>query len=227
MSQELFNQLDGLVGAEWARIKDGRFARHVFENGVDRPLYKITMLQLYHYTRYNSINQAFAAWNVEPERIGMLRFCYEHANEELGHEKMVVHDLKSIGLLEPGDLARPPLPSTEALIGYLHYVALVYGAVPRLGYSYWAESVYGHIDELLGRARLDLSLSDAQMSFFVAHSTIDEKHAEEVRHAIAKHSREGLERERMLQVAQTTLRLTGNLLDEALDARLALGGRDQ
>ena len=51
---------------------------------------------------------------------------------------MVIHDLKSIGAYDESDLAKAPLPATEALVGYLYYVALRYGAVARLGYSFWA-----------------------------------------------------------------------------------------
>jgi hypothetical protein len=218
--RELLADLDDIVEKEWAAIHAGPFARHVAEHGVDPDLYRTVLLQIYHYTRHNSINQAFAAWRVDPERIGMLRFCYEHAGEELGHEKMVVHDLESIGLFDPHDLEKPPLPATEALIGYLYYVGLHYGAVPRLGYSYWAESVYEHIDDLLGAARADLKLTDQNMSFFVAHSVIDAKHAEEVREAISRNVRPGPESEQLLQVARTTLRLTGALLDESLAASL-------
>jgi hypothetical protein len=224
MTAEFFAQLDSIVDEEWQAIKAGPFAKHVLQLGVDKDLYKQTMLQIYHYTRHNSINQAFAAWRVEPERIGLLRFCYEHANDELGHEKMVVHDLESIGLLGPGDLDTPPLPSTDALIGYIYYIGLCYGAVPRLGYSYWAETAYDHIGELLGRARTDLDLSDQNMSFFVAHAVIDVKHAEAVRHAIEQYARTDTERRLVLQVARTTLRLTGALLNEVHDAQHASAG---
>jgi len=216
VSPEFVEMLDAVVQEEWDSIHAGRFSQHVAEHGVDPQLYRLVMLQIYHYTRHNSINQAFASWRVEPERIGMLRFCYEHANEELGHEKMVIHDLESAGLLESADLEKPPLPATEALIGYLYYVGLHYGAVPRLGYSYWAESAYDHIDGLLRRTRTDLGLTDKNMSFFIAHSVIDAKHAEEVREAIVKHVGGDRERSQLLQVARTTLRLTGALLDESL-----------
>ena len=221
MSENFFPQLEKVIEDEWAAIKRGAFVRHVLENGVDKDLYKLTMLQIYHYTRHNAINQAFATWRVAPERIGLLRFCFEHASEELGHEKMIIHDLESAGLLEPGDILTLPLPATEAFIGYLYYVGLHYGAVPRLGYSYWAESVYGHIGDLLAKVRSDLSLSDKQMSFFVAHAVIDEKHAEEVRRAIAHHAQDDAERDLILQVARTTLRQTGVLLDEVHSTYLA------
>lgn len=40
------------------------------------------------------------------------KFVYRHASEELGHERMVVHDLKSVGICDETDLNRPPLPAT-------------------------------------------------------------------------------------------------------------------
>jgi hypothetical protein len=221
MSSEFIVKLDRVVQEEWDLVHAGSFSQHVLENGVDADLYRLAMLQIYHYTRHNSINQAFASWRIEPERIGMLRFCYEHANEELGHEKMVVHDLQSVNLLAGGDLDGPPLPATEALIGYLYFVGLQYGAIPRLGYSYWAETAYDHIGALLSRARSDLGLTDKNMSFFVAHSVIDAKHAEEVHQAIVAHVRGDLEESRLLQVARTTLRLTGTMLNEVLATWLA------
>src|SRR6185369_11115146 len=101
----------------------------------------------------NSINQAVAVLRAEPGQQSLLRYAYTHAREELGHELFIVHDLKSIGLLEDGDVFDPPLPATDALINYLYGVALRDGVIPRLGYSYWAESVYEHIGPLLLSAR--------------------------------------------------------------------------
>lgn len=218
MSKDFIATLDGVIDEEWTEIYRSPFAQHVLRLGVDKDLYKLAMLQIYHYTRHNPINQAFATWRVEPERTGLLRFCFEHAAEELGHENMVLNDLRSIGLLEPGDVDAPPLPATEGFIGYLYYVGLHYGAIARLGYSYWAETVYTHIGELLGKARSDLSLDDSQMTFFVAHAVIDEKHAEEVRRAIQHHARTDGEQELILQVARTTLRLTRHLLSDVHEA---------
>lgn len=170
------------------------------------------MVELFHYTRHNSINQAFAAWKVDPEKMGLLKFCYSHADEELGHEKMVEHDLRVVGLLEPNTLEGRPLPPTQALIAYLYYVGLTRGAVARLGYSYRAESAYEHIGEILSAIREKLGFSDAQLTFFVSHEKIDVKHAEEVKEAIERFATSPKEQESIIDVARTTLYLTGKLL---------------
>jgi hypothetical protein len=218
MSQDFIATLDSVIDDEWREIYRAPFAQHVLRLGVDKDLYKLTMMQIYHYTRHNPINQAFATWRVEPERTGLLRFCFEHAAEELGHENMVLNDLRSVGLFEPADLETPPLPATEGFIGYLYYVGLHFGAIARLGYSYWAETVYTHIGELLGKVRADLSLGDNQMTFFVSHAEIDEKHAEDVRRAIQQHAKTDAERDLIVQVTRTTLRLTRHLLSDVHEA---------
>jgi pyrroloquinoline quinone (PQQ) biosynthesis protein C len=172
------------------------------------------MLQVYHYTRFNSINQAACAFSADPGQTTLLRFVYKHALEELGHEKMVLRDLESIAAL-PASLPAP-LPPTQALIAYLNDVAIRLGPIARLGYSYWAEEVYGHIQPILNKFRVDLGLKDEQMTFFVAHSTIDEKHSEEVRLAMQRAVKTDEERAQIKEVARVTLYLTGQLLEESL-----------
>lgn len=216
----LFEELDAAVAAGWARIRRGAFWAHVLDRGMDKDLYVRTMAEIYHYTRHNSVNQAFAAWRVPPEEMALLRFCYHHADEELGHEKMVVHDLESIGVAADETLAAPPLPATQALIGYLYGVGLFEGAVARLGYSYWAERSYEHLAEPLARARGDLGLTDRQMTFFVAHQSIDTKHAEEVQRAVSRFVRTSEQRQQVVGVASTTLYLTGRILEDVLEAHL-------
>lgn len=216
LHRELFERLDRSVGELWAQASKSEFWRHVMTHGFDRELYRITMTQIYHYTRHNSLNQAVAAFSADPDQIGLLRFVYGHAAEELGHEKMVLHDLRAIGLLGSDEgIDEPPLPAVDALINYLYGIALREGPVARLGYSYWAESVYEHIAPVLLQARKSLQLTDQDMAFFVAHAEIDSKHAAEVRQAIRKSVRTAGQAEAVHRVAVTTLWLTISVLDHA------------
>lgn len=216
LHRELFERLDRSIDELWAHASNGEFWRHVLTHGFDRELYRITMTQIYHYTRHNSVNQAVAAFRADPDQIGLLRFVYGHADEELGHEKMVLHDLRAIGLLGPDDgIDEPPLPAVDALINYLYGIALREGPVARLGYSYWAESVYEHIAPVLLQARKSLQLTDHEMAFFVAHAEIDAKHAVEVQQAIRKSVRTVGQAEAVHRVAVTTLWLTVSVLDHA------------
>jgi hypothetical protein len=204
--------LRATVEAEWARIKEGEFWQRVMRAPVTPELWRDLMLQVYHYSKHNSMNQAVAAFVPAPE--ALLKFVYRHAAEELGHEKMVTHDLRSISLLDEADLNAPPLPATEAMIGYLYYVALRYGPVARLGYSFWAEGAHAHIQEPLGKICADLKLTSKNVTFFGAHAEADEAHIQQVEDAVARFAVTPQDQELVTRVCTTTLSLTGQLLEQ-------------
>lgn len=214
MTDAFLDELEVVVAREWQRIRAGNFWRRVLGETVTPSFYRILMEQIYHYTRHNSINQATAAYRTDPNNRKLLRFVYKHALEELGHENMVVHDLNAKGLYDPALPQRRPLASTQALIAYLYQIALESGAVARLGYSYWAESCYGHIDVILKKLAHDLELTEKQMTFFVAHSDIDAKHSAEVAEAIRDSALTDADRRAVIDVATTTLYLTGQILEQ-------------
>jgi hypothetical protein len=212
--------LRAVVDAQWSDIKRGEFWQSVQQRPVRKELYRDMMLQVFHYSRHNSINQAVAAFVPAPE--GLLKFVYRHAAEELGHEKMVIHDLKSIGMWSDEDADASPLPATEALIGYLYFVGLRYGAVARLGYSFWAEGAHAHIQEILAKVCKDLQFTSRNITFFGAHAEADLEHIQQVEEAIARYAVTAQDQALVLRVATTTLSLTGQLLDQV--ARLHTQG---
>lgn len=210
--QDFSAALRGAVETEWARIKEGEFWQRVMRAPVTPQLWRDLMLQVYHYSKHNSMNQAVAAFVPAPE--ALLKFVYRHAAEELGHEKMVTHDLRSIGLLKDEDLDAAPLPATEALIGYLYYVALRYGPVARLGYSFWAEGAHAHIQEPIRKLCGDLKLTSKNVTFFGSHAEADEEHIKQVEDAIERFAVTPQDRELVTRVCVTTLSLTGQLLEQ-------------
>ena len=210
--------LHNVVNDEWGKIKQGKFWTYVLEHPVTKEFYHDLLVEIYHYTSHNARNQAIAAFVPGPE--GLHKFAYHHAYEEHGHEKMVIHDLDSIGMLDQNVLEKMPLPATEALVGYLYAVSMRYGAKARLGYSFWAENVYCHINEILQKTRSDLNLTDKNMSFFVAHAKIDDMHSKEVEECILKYVDTNVEKNLLTQVTKTTLFLTGAMLDQIVGGRL-------
>lgn len=157
------NELAEICDKEWGKIKAGTFFRLANE-AITTELYIDAMVQVFHYTKNNAINQAAATFPEDHKKIGLLRFAMRHALEELGHENMVVRDLDSMDVdLSVFDAA--PLPATEALNGYLYSVAIRGGVIPRLGYSFWAEDSYAHLGGLLDACRNVLKLTDKQLSF--------------------------------------------------------------
>jgi len=212
-------KLTVLCNEQWKKIKAGNFYRLMLteqDPELLRRLYVTLMVQVFHYTKYNAMNQACATFATPHTELGLVRFALRHAIEETGHENMVVHDLRSIGV-DLSTLKASPLPATAALSGYLDSVALRLGVLPRLGYSFWAEDSYEHLQPLLAAFRNKLGLQDNQLTFFVSHATIDEKHANEVKKVIDAYVKSEEEEAAVSQVALTTLFLLGQLLENVAE----------
>ncbi len=201
--------LDDLVKEEWRQITETNpLARYVRQNKVDKELYYVLISQNYHYTKHNARNQALVGVRSLDAPDAYTSFCFHHAHEETGHENMALHDLRTLNLGHK-DLV-PMTPETETFIAYVYWVASTGSPFRRLGYSFWAESVYVHIDGLLAKIKADLALAPKQMTFFVAHSAIDEEHAVEVRKILELCPEE--QWPDVENVMLTTIRLTGSLL---------------
>jgi pyrroloquinoline quinone (PQQ) biosynthesis protein C len=222
-SSTQFARLDRSLQLAWeAMFSTSRFVERIRADRFDARLYGIYMIETYHYTSHNARNQALAGARSFDRSPQYLKFCFEHAEEETGHELMALHDLCSLGLDRSALVLPAPLPATEVLIAYLYWVSQNGNTVQRLGYSYWAENSYGQIDSLLQIVRRKIDLKDSQLTFFVAHSTIDDKHAREVHETIEHHCRSGEDWEAVERVMLTSLALTGRMLEDVDTAYEAL-----
>ena len=189
----------------------------VLRRQYDRRFYGIYLLETYHYVKENPRHQALVACRGAEAPINYLKFCYEHAEEETGHEMMAYHDLKSLGL-EPEEIEiSAPLNSTELLISYLYRISAHGNPLRRLGYSFWAEDSYQYIQDLLSSIAEELQLGKESMTFLVSHSTIDEKHSEEIEGMIKRFAESAEDFEEMLKVMNVTLDLQSNMMDEIVD----------
>ncbi len=215
--------LQGVLAAEWSvQLQASQLVDHLMSRPVDPRLYALYMLETYHYTFHNARNQALVGIRARGVRPQYMKFCFEHAEEETGHEKMALHDVNSMGFrLREEDLPLPP-PQTEVLIAYLYWVSERGNPLQRLGYSFWAEDVYGFIDPMLQKVKSDLRLSNSQMTFFVAHSAIDEDHAEEVRRVLVENCTEAQDWEDVERVMLTSLRLTFAMMEGVLEEYLKI-----
>lgn len=63
----LFDRLDAMIAGTWAHVRASEFWRHVMADGFDGSLYRDLMVQVFHYTRFNSVNQALTILRGVPE----------------------------------------------------------------------------------------------------------------------------------------------------------------
>jgi hypothetical protein len=175
------------ISERWSELLSTPVARSLKEilGKGDRRPYALWLCQVAHLTRHTSAHQALVGTRVGEVSIRYAKYCFEHAMEEAGHEQMALADLRRIGLPARGIEDLPaPLPSTELLTAYLYHAATRSHPATRLGFSYWAEKCYPYIEMLARDTQSSLGLADSQMTFFVSHAAIDEKHARSVEQII-------------------------------------------
>jgi hypothetical protein len=147
----------------------------------DRKLYALWLTQVAHLTRHTSAHQALVGTRIDEISFHYAKYCFNHAEEEVGHEMMAVNDLQKIGSQAKTVAELPaPLAATEKLNAFLYYLATKAHPASRLGFSYWAEKCYTFVHTLASTTKESLGLTDGQMTFFVSHAEIDEAHAEDV-----------------------------------------------
>ena len=215
---ERMTRLRASLDAKMAQLGEGPNLAKVLEPGfADARLYAIYLVETYHYTLHNSLNQAAVVTRARGLDPRYARFCLKHAQEETGHELMAFHDLRQLGapVTTPADLP-PALPETKVLINYLYGVAERDVPVARLGYSYWAERSYGYMRPLLDLISSGLSVPKRAMTFFNEHSDIDVAHAQEVDEAISRFARTDEDWAAIEEVMLTSLTLTCTMLDAVL-----------
>ena len=228
LGKDRLKKLDQLVREYWGVLLDrSPFINLIRQEKVDPRLYALYMVETYHYTKHNARNQALVGSlrGVSPT---YQKFCFDHAAEESGHEFMALKDVVSLGIQREDVEKTEPLVETEALMAYLYWASLTGNPKGRLGYSFWAESVYEHINEVLEKIKGDLNLQPKQMTFFIAHSDIDAEHAEEVEHMLLMTCKTNEDWDAVEKVAMRSLFLTEKMLEGIHSAYLSLkeGGRD-
>lgn len=208
------NDLNRQLDSAWEDLFKGSLFLSTIEQGpVTKSLYAMYLIETYHYTKHNAKNQALVGSILPIEDTQYLKFCFQHAAEETGHELMAYHDLKSVLKMSEIDLPGP-LPSTEVLVAYLYWISSHGNPLQRLGYSFWAESCYKYIGRLLKKVQTDLSLDPHHMTFFISHAHIDVEHAREVEQMLIRGCKKPGDWQDVATVMLTTLRLTGAMMDE-------------
>lgn len=207
-------QLEQKVAAKWDSIlTNSAFIREILEGKATKALYAIYMIETYHYTKHNAKNQAMVGVMGKDLPTRYLSFCFHHAHEEAGHELMALSDIESMGFDRNAVLTSKALPATETLIAYLYWISATGNPFQRLGYSYWAENVYGYINPALEAIQSTLNLTPKNMKFFIAHSKIDDKHSKEVNNMLKSVCKTQEDLDAVMAVMENSLDLTANILD--------------
>jgi len=186
--------------------------------------YALFLTQVYRYTYHTARNQALVGVNPANTHVKYMRFCFEHAMEETGHELMAVHDLKAMGvpITDPVTDMPPSLPATELLVAYLYWVSTQGNPYQRLGFSYWAERSYGLFGHVVETMAEQLALDKKQMTFYFNHADIDDKHAQDVENILLLTCKTDEDWEAVQKVAAVTVDVSLDMLTQTMEAFMEL-----
>ncbi len=211
--ESFFDSLESKLSCKWEEIFQSSKLIKVIKSGeISRTLYVIYMIETFHYTQHNARNQALVGTRKDVSAV-YAKFCYSHAADEVGHEKMALHDVRSIGLNCAEKEIPEPLLETQILIAYLYWISCTGNPLQRLGYSYWAENCYKYINPVIEQLKQTLRLEASQLTFFLAHSDIDKDHFEDVKNTIRRTCRTQADMEAIIGVMETTLQLTASIFN--------------
>jgi len=218
-----FIALSELRDQEWDKIiKTSKWCNFIQAGEFDRRFYAIYLVETFHYVQHNPKHQALVATRFEPMPANYMKFCYEHAEEEAGHEMMAFHDMANLGITSPEIIMPLPLSSTEIFIAYLYRTAMVGNPLRRLGYSFWAEDSYQYIQTLMQFVINKLELTNKHTTFLVSHAAIDEDHAAEIENMIQKYCKTEDDWSAVQDVLKTSLKLQSDMLDHVVEEYLKL-----
>lgn len=189
MKIQNLDDLESKMGECWQEILSRQLASEIQKilGSGDKKLYAMWLSQVAHMTQHTSAHQALVGTRINEITHIYAKFCFEHALEEVGHELMAINDLSKLGIKarKISDLPAP-LSATQKLNAYLYFVAERAHPATRLGFSYWAEKCYPFINSMAMNTKDALGLENHQMTFFVSHAAVDEKHAMDVEKIIGQ-----------------------------------------
>lgn len=216
--EPFFKELDQAMTEEWdVIVKHNAFFNALMDGLDDRRLLGIYLCEVYNTVKHSAITQALVAQrlaNPTTLSIRYMKYCLNHALEEVGHEQMALHDLRSLGVDITNETMPAPSIATEAFTGYVYRLATTGNPLQRLGYSYWAENCYAYFAPIAMAIVQNMKLEAKNLTFFVQHGEIDKEHANEVKKIIADQVSTEADKTDIMSALRGTIRLQGAMLAE-------------
>lgn len=183
-------KIDEILTKTWKKIMKKPEALRLLTKvtSIDKRIYGLYLVQIYNWANHVARSLGLAGANTYINNKEFMDFAFHHGIEEAGHELMAINDLRAIGVPLNNDLSNmpPPLPRTEALIGYINWIVTGKNPVRSLGFFYWIERPYDHIRPVVQSVQKACKLTVDQMSFFYAHEELDQKHGRDLEAALVK-----------------------------------------
>lgn len=169
-------------------LKDTRVIRALFDETLDRDAYIRYLTNVYYYAQFSPRLMATAAARCMSTHRELATYLLHHAEEEMGHELWALEDLRDLGVSEYEARAARPVPSCDAMVGYVHYIADHGNPIGLFGWMYVLEGV-GSDFGIVAAERLKQALGEAASAvrFVEQHGINDADHADDLAQQIDRY----------------------------------------
>jgi pyrroloquinoline quinone (PQQ) biosynthesis protein C len=173
----MFDRLVADTSASRERFLAVPILQRALAGRVSREEYLAFLGQAYHHVRH-TVPLLMACGARLPERLDWLRQAMgEYIEEEMGHERWILDDIRAAGGDPEAVREATPLPPTELMLAYAYDMVQRRNPAGLLGMVFVLE---GTSAELAGRAagaiRESLGLPVDAFRYLTSHGTLDQKH---------------------------------------------------
>ena len=150
--------------------------QHAIHNGASRGLYLDFLTEAYHHVKHTFPLLALAASRTSDERYQDA--LVEYMEEERGHEKWILNDIRTIGGNPDAVRTRDPGMPCQIMVGYAYYAIERISPYAFLGSVHVLEGISAMLaDKLADAMKKSLSLeSDDGFTYLRTHGSLDTDH---------------------------------------------------
>lgn len=199
------------------RILATPIARGILSGDPDRNQYVGYLVNVFHYAKHSAQVISLAGSRCVERAPTLASYYFEHAGEELGHERWALSDLADLGVTEQAVLESSPAPSCAAMIGLEYFTAGHGNPVALLGWMRVLESLGDELGHKIAD-RIDAGMGPAKhgkaSSFLRGHGDADRDHIKEIDRQVAAHVGSPRDRRDIVLVATASADLYVRMLDD-------------
>lgn len=185
----------------------------VLSGDLVRWIYTRFLVQSYFHVREAPSVYAMAGARILPRDEPVRAWLLRHAVEEYGHDMWIRNDLSALGVDAHSRLAAAPAAPTQALVGWMHYVAGSANPLGILSDSFVIEGLSQRFaTELAGNIQLACGLSDSELTYLARHGAADQAHMDDLRALIDANIVREEDYCDLVQCAKVTFYLYGSML---------------
>lgn len=140
----------------------------------------------------------------------------KHASSEAGHDDLAVEDMRTLGVDVSRIRSERPLPTTSAILGFMHYQLSHENPIGFLGYIFHLEFLPTRAGAALMRALESAGIPPEAQTFLRDHAEIDVAHNKLMERYVSTLVRDEADLEAVCYVARATAHLYGQMFDDAI-----------